>query len=239
MSNTTTAKQRFQANKPVKAGVSYKHSINGKDYVFQARFNKTLPEFNSIWFLNLTPKEYMFKRSDIPSGFKLQPNDKIILTDKVSRTYVNENLGEVIKSELDVILKDTLDVKVGSRTFNNKDLSNRIRVINIYPFANLNYQEIKFHEIDNYGLNVSISLLDTISTTYHLVVKQLFTPVRSVSANSHTFRIYNVNGYTWSFTGLQPASYDSSLATYTIPNSLITRKVIISFNGNAATINVN
>jgi len=233
-----TAKKRFIPNSPVQTGVIYRHTVNGKAYNFQALFNKTLSEFNPIFFRNLTPKEYRYKRITLAaSSLVLANGDKLILTDK-NRSYTNNQFGFVEKAELQLLTADTKNDPMYTESYTRSDGTERIRVKDIYPFVNLNYEETKYFQIDDYGMKLGIVLLLSEDQEYRFVVKETFTPVRAGSSNVHVLRVAK-GSYTTTYSGIQPDVIQSTYVEYYIPNTLTTRNLQTIFTGSSCNLIMN
>lgn len=224
-----TAKKRFIVGNPVVAGVNYKHTINGKQYIFQAKYNKTLSEFNSMWFENLTPKEYFMSSLALDiTEIELAPNDTIIV-DGVK--YVNEQSGTLSKEELAVIFSTYKEARLVSGLLLTGNEDHRIHKINIRPFRNENAEELKYFSLFNLVRTPTVRVFK-VNKPQQVVfeVIETFSPLLPGGVASHS-AIVNFTGFSVSYEGTSPTSTTATTATYTIPNELTSRKLTVIPNG--------
>ena len=226
---TQVAKKRFLPNVPVKAGTLYKVVVNNKDYIVRAKYNKTLSEFNAMWFTNEVPKQYFFNRARF-NNFDgvLMPSDEIIV-DGIK--YKNEEIGTLDKSELEVLFDTYKEARLVSGLILTGDEDHRIHKIKIRPFRNSSSEELKYFQTDNWVRTPTVRIFKiTKQQSVVFEVIEAFTPARGVSATTHSC-IVNHTGFTVTFQGTLPATTAATTATYTIPNLLTSRKLTITPNG--------
>lgn len=226
---TQTAKKRFIPNTPVKAGVLYKAVVNGKDYIVRAKYNKTLSAFNAMWFENLSPRQYFFNRTEFNSfDGVLMPSDEIIVDGVL---YLNEQSGALSKDELEVLFSTYKESRLVSGLLLTGAEDHRVHKIDIRPHRNSNSEETKYYQIDNWGRNVTVKALK-VNTPQEVVLEviETYTIARSGGANNHNC-IVDFTGYTVSYEGISPAITTSTTAIYPITNSLTSRKLTITPNG--------
>ena len=231
---TQVAKKRFLPNVPVKAGTLYKVTVNGKDYLVRAKYNKTLSEFNAMWFTNEAPKQYFFRRSEFNSfAGVLMPYDEIIV-DGIK--YINESIGVLNKSELEVLFDDYKEARLVSGLLLTGSEDHRKHKIKIRPFRNVNSEELKYFQIDGWHRNPVVKVIKVSKPEVVVIeVIETFVPARAASANNHNC-IVDFTGFTVSYQGTIPSSTTDATAVYTIPNALTSRKLTVIPNGSTALI---
>lgn len=232
MGGIITAKKRFIEGSPVKAGLNYKHTINGKQYIFQAKYDKTLSEFNAMWFNNLTPKEYFFSRSKFDSFTGIiMPYDEIVVDGIRHR---NESIGALTKAELEVLFDEYKEARLVSGLLLTGNEDHRIHKIKIRPFRNSNSEELKYFQIDNWSRNpiVKVFKINKPQVVVFEVI-ETFTPARSVSASNHNCTINHV-GFSVTFQGTLPVSTTETTVTYSIPNAITSKKLTVTPNGSTS-----
>lgn len=232
---TQVAKKRFQPNVPVKAGVLYKAVVNGKDYTVRAKYNKTLSEFNAMWFENIYPKQYFFRGSEFNSfNGVLMPSDEIIV-DGVS--YLNEQAGALSNEELNVLFDTYKEGRLVAGLLLTGTEDHRTHKINIRPFQNKNSEEIKYFGMNDFTRTVGVNVLNIVKAQEVVFeVTETFIPVRAISVIVHKVVVSFAN-YTATYQGTSPTSTTSTSATYNIPNSLTSRRLTITPNGGALILN--
>lgn len=227
---TQVAKKRFIPNTPVKAGVLYKVVVNGKDYVVKAKYNKTLATFNAMWFDNIYPKQYFFRGSEFAAfDGVLMPLDEIIVD---GNSIINEQTGTMSNEELNVLFAQ---YNYGFPYLITGVEDHRTFKFDIYPFQNLNSEETKYHQLDNFAYSKTITVVGIEKAQVFLFeVKDTFTPARASAVTTHSI-IVDFTGFTVTYQGT-PTSATATTATYSIPNSLVTRKLTVTPNGSSALI---
>lgn len=228
------AKKRFVPNVPVKAGTLYKVVINNKDYIVKAKYDKTLSEFNAMWFNNESPKQYFFNRA-LFNSFNgiLMPYDEIIV-DGVR--FLNDNSGALSKAELDILFDTYKEARLVSGLLITGQEDHRIHKFKIRPYLNTNAEELKYFSLYN--------LTRTVTTTVYKINKvqqivyeviEAFTPLVAGGSTNHSV-VINFTGFTATYQGTSPSSSTATSATYLIPNALTSRKLTITPNGASALI---
>jgi len=229
-----TAKKRFVAGNPVKAGVNYKHTINGKQYIFQAKYDKTLSEFNSMWFLNLTPKEYFMSTLAFNASDVVLPQDDTIIVNGIR--YLNSQSGTLSRVELEVLFNQYKEERLVAGILINGEEDHRTKKINIRPFQNKNSEELKYFGMNDFTRTVGVTVLEINKEVDILFeVTEVFVPVRVSSVIVHKV-VVSFTGFTASYSGTSPTSTTATSATYTLPNSLTVRRLTIVPDGTSLTL---
>jgi len=149
----TTAKKRFIPGVELVAGALYTHTVkvgnSRKTYTLQARYATTLDAMNPAWFINKTPKVHYANRDNFTSlDISLYPQDKLILTDEF-KEITNSQIGKIDKDEITSLLTNTISSKVGSLIPIIDDVTERTKVLEIYPFLNKNYEVTKNYSLQD------------------------------------------------------------------------------------------
>lgn len=231
---TQIAKRRFLPNVPVKAGILYKVVVNGKDYTVRAKYNQTLSTFNAMWFDNIYPKQYYFNTSQFAaSDVTLMPSDEIIVNET---SYVNDQIGALTKDELEVIFTTYKEARLVSGLILTGAEDHRIHKINIRPFRNPNSEELKYFSGHNWARNPTVNIFK-VNKAQEIVfeVTETFTPFISSSATAHS-AVVDFTGFSITYEGTAPTITTATNAVYAIPNSLTSRKLTVTPNGDAALI---
>lgn len=226
---TQIAKKRFVPNVPVRAGTLYKVSVNSRDYIVKAKYDKTLSQFNAMWFINESPKQYFLSQSDFDNFTGvLMPQDEIIVN---GIKFKNEQIGALTKPELSVIFNPYKEERLVSGLVLTGAEDHRTHKFKIRPFRNDNCEEFKYYLIDNWTRTPSISVFKLNSVqTIVFQVTETFVPARASSATTHAC-IINHTGFIVSYQGVTPFSSTSNTTIYAIPNILTSKKLTIFPNG--------
>ena len=236
---TLTAKKRFVANSPVKAGELYKYTITQdgytKTYILRAKFTKTLTTMNPMWFENLTPKEYYFSRSRFNStSINLMPGDKLYIPEE-GKAIQNNYLGFLEKAEAVILMQDTRDEKIASLLMLVDDGTDRMHKLNLYPWVCKNYQVTKYFSPADMTGYAAIYLSKLEKEEVVIVeIKDTFTPTYTTSKIVHTVNVYFGDYTPITYQGISPVYTYATYCTYEIPNSLTSRKLTVTKNGAGA-----
>lgn len=220
----------------IKAGQRYKYDYNGKTYIFQAKFNTTLAAFNPIWFENVYPKKHYFvnKTAFDNSDVALLPNDTIYV-DTIS--YKNTNNGILTNAALSVLFDEYVEHKQNSYLLINGYEDHRKHLIKVRPYVNLLEPELKYFSIDDQTGYAHVRLCRVLQeVVIDFQVVEVLTPVRAVSKNYNSV-IINHDGYDVTTVGNAPISSTATTKTYSIPNSLTTKRLIVTLNGDDLILN--
>lgn len=214
----------------IKVGQRYKYDYNGKTYIFQAKFNTTLADFNPIWFENVYPKKYYFvnKAAFDNSNVVLLPNDTIYVGNS---SYKNTENGVLTKSMLNVVFEEYIEHRQNSYLIINGYEDHRKQLIKFRPFLNTREPELKYFRMDERHAIGYIGLYRVLhEVIIDIRVLDVFTPVRAISITSNRLNIDHA-GYSVTTQGIAPLSSTSTTKVYEVPNSLITKRLTVTPDG--------
>jgi len=228
----TTAIPRWKAGL-IKRGQRYKHEVNGKTYIVEAKTTISLSSFNAIYFINLYPKKYLFNTTSAYTGssIDLMPLDEVYIEGKRIK---NNNYGIMTKAMIDVA-RSAIQQRQNSYLLINGE-EDRNYNIKVRPFIN-SIEELKFFQPDDqtgYAYVKIEKLVVPVEVTFQVI--QTFTPIRAASKTTHTVTI-NHAGLTVNISGDSPITNTASTKTYSIPNSLTTKKLTLTPNGGSIDLN--
>jgi len=236
MNGYITAKQKWVADRPFKAGqpLKYRRTIGGlsKDYVLVAKYTDAIPEMWPAWFENVYPNTW-FLPSNVVSSTQIWPGDTIV-DFGTGQKYFNSTDKVVYSGEL--VLPDSQGTALKSLVVIPFD---KTQVVKISPYYNGDYEETEHIIYSNYGnvRNYNIFLYKVLDSV-NLVVKVTgIAPVIYPTINVRHSLVINYLDYSSiSFSGISPDSTTVASCTYLFNNTIADYLLTITNSSGVITI---